>query len=73
MWTASLTLTGIAGLWLIPRHWWGWAFYLLNEVLWLCYGLSIHSTPVIVMSLIWGAMGVRNLLLARSLSHAEGS
>lgn len=68
MWTLALTVTGVVGLWLIPRHWYGWIWYLVNECLWLAYGLGIHSHPVIVMSLIWGSLGVRNLLLARRLA-----
>jgi hypothetical protein len=65
MWTAALTVTGVAGLWLVAKHWYGWLVYLLNECIWLAYGLAIHSTPVIVMSLIWGVLGVRNLYVAR--------
>jgi hypothetical protein len=69
MWTFALTMTGVAGLWAIPHHWWGWLLYLLNESLWLAYGLTTGSHPVIVMSCIWGALGVRNLIVSR---HAEG-
>lgn len=65
MWTFLLTTTGVAGLWLVAKHWQGWILYLVNECLWLAYGLSTHSHPVIVMSLIWGALGVRNLIVTR--------
>jgi hypothetical protein len=71
MWTAALTATGVVGLWLVARHWYGWLVYLLNEMIWLAYGLSIGSQPVIVMSVIWGILGVRNLYVARK-SYLSG-
>lgn len=69
MWTAVLTFTGVIGLWLIPRTWTGWIWYLANESLWLAYGLATHSHPVIVMSVIWGVLGLRNLRVARELAR----
>lgn len=70
MWTAALTVTGLGGLWLVARHWQGWILYLINEVLWLAYGLSIRSTPVIVMAVLWFATGARNLVVTRRSQHA---
>lgn len=67
MWTVALTLTGLSGIWLVARHWYGWILYLINEVLWLAYGLSIRSTPVIVMAVLWFATGARNLVVQRAL------
>lgn len=66
MWTVVLSLTGLAGLWLVAKHWQGWILYLVNEVLWFAYGLTIHSRPVLVMAVLWFVVGVRNLVLARS-------
>lgn len=71
MWTLSLTVTGLVGMYLIPRHWWAWLIYLVNELLWLAYALEIHSHPLMVMSLCWGAVGVRNLKVARDLGRAH--
>lgn len=68
IWTLALTVTGITGLWLVAHHWYGWILYLVNEALWLAYGLSIHSQPVIVMSVLWGAIGIRNLIVTRRAS-----
>lgn len=70
MWTAALTVTGLGGLWLVARHWQGWILYLINEVLWLAYGLTIHSTPVIVMAVLWFITGTRNLVVTRRSQHA---
>lgn len=71
MWTAVLTVTGLVGMWLIPRFWQGWVLYLVNECLWLAYALEIHSHPLLVMSLLWGAVGVRNLVVARRLTRCR--
>lgn len=70
VWTALLTVTGLSGLWLVARHWQGWILYLINEVLWLAYGLTIHSTPVIVMAVLWFITGTRNLVVTRRSQHA---
>lgn len=64
MWTLLLTSTGVTGLWLVARHWWGWLLYLLNEVLWLVYAIGRHDQPLMVMACIWGMVGTRNLTLA---------
>lgn len=71
MWTAALTVTGLGGLWLVARHWQGWILYLINEVLWLAYGLTIRSTPVIVMAVLWFATGTRNLVVQRGLARTQ--
>lgn len=68
-WTLVLTVTGIVGLWQIPKTWHGWIWYLANEWLWLVYGLAIHSMPLIVMSMIWAVVGCRNLAVARDLAR----
>lgn len=64
-WTAILTLTGVIGLWLVAHHWQGWVLYLVNEVLWFIYAITIHAPPLIVMSILWGVLGARNLHVAR--------
>lgn len=70
-WTIVLTATGIAGLWLVARHWQGWVLYLLNEVLWFAYALRIHAQPLMIMAVIWGLIGFRNLKVARELSRTS--
>lgn len=64
-WTISLTVTGIVGLWLVARHWYGWLLYLLNEVLWFVYAITIHAQPLMIMAVLWAAIGARNLHVAR--------
>lgn len=70
-WTLILTLTGVIGLWQIPRHWYGWCWYLANECGWVAYALAIHSLPLLVMAPIWFVLGVRNLVVARELSRTQ--
>lgn len=69
MWTLALTLTGIGGMWLVAKHWWGWLVYLVNEVLWFSYGFTIHATPLIIMAVLWFVVGVRNLTVTRKVSR----
>lgn len=59
----------VIGMWQVVRTWHGWIWYLGNECLWMAYGLATHSHPIIAMSLIAGAVGVRNLKVARELSR----
>lgn len=65
MWTFALTVTGLGGLWLVARHWQGWILYLINELLWLVYGVSTGQHPVIVMAVLWFILGARNLVVTR--------
>lgn len=62
-WTLALVLTGLGGLWLIGKHWWGWLLYTLNEVLWFAYALDTHDTPLAIMAVVWFTLGVRNCVL----------
>lgn len=66
MWTLLLTSTGVTGLWLVARHWWGWAITSLSEVLWVAYAIHTHDRPLMVMAPIWLVVNLRNLALARS-------
>jgi hypothetical protein len=70
MWTFALTVTGLGGLWLVARHWQGWILYLINELLWLVYGVSTGQHPVIVMAVLWFILGARNLVVTRRSQHA---
>jgi hypothetical protein len=69
MWLLALTLTGMGGMWLVAKHWWGWLVYLVNEVLWFAYGLMLHATPLYVMAVLWFSVGVRNLVVTRRASR----
>lgn len=64
-WTLVLMSTGIGGLWLAAKHWFGWALYLGNEVLWFIYAITIGAQPLALMALVWGAVGTRNLFVTR--------
>lgn len=64
IWTIALVSTGISGLWLAARHWYGWLIYLLNEVLWFAYAIAIGARPLMIMAVIWAAVGVRNTLIS---------
>ncbi len=68
MWTLLLTSTMVAGMWVLARHWWGWWLYLFNELLWLVYGQVRHDHAIVVMALIAGAVGARNLVVTRRLA-----
>lgn len=70
MWTLALTVTGLGGLWLVARHWQGWILYLINELLWLVYGVSTRQHPVIVMAVLWFVLGARNLVVTRRSQNA---
>lgn len=70
MWTFALTVTGLGGLWLVARHWQGWILYLINELLWLVYGVTTSQHPVIVMAVLWFVLGARNLVVTRRSQNA---
>jgi lipid-A-disaccharide synthase-like uncharacterized protein len=69
VWTLVLTATMVVGLLLIPRRpVWGWSCYLFNEALWLVYAHQRNDHALVVMALVTGAVGIRNLRVARRLA-----
>jgi hypothetical protein len=64
-WTLALVSTGVGGLWLAARHWYGWALYTINEVLWFAYALDTQDVPLAIMAVVWFSIGVRNLVVTR--------
>lgn len=65
----SVELVAMAGLWVIGRYrrWWGWALVLLSSAAWAAYGVAQGTYAFVVMSSLWGAMHIRNMLLWRRL------
>lgn len=66
MWTLALIATGMGGMFFVetkPRF--GWPLYLVNEVLWFGYALTLNATPLMIMACVWFALGVRNLKKSR--------
>lgn len=74
-WTISLVVTGISGLWLAGKHWYGWVLYFANEVLWEAYGLATHDRALQIMAPIWAIVGVRNAVVQRKAQrgHRKGN
>jgi hypothetical protein len=69
LWTVALVVTGILGLWLVPkRPMAGWFVYLVNEVLWGAYALHTNDHALFIMAWIWGGVGLRNLILSKRLT-----
>ena len=64
MWTVVLLATGITGLWLAARHWYGWAITSLSECLWVAYAAHRHDHALFLMAWIWLAVNLRNCHLA---------
>lgn len=69
----AIELVAMAGLWVVGRHrrWWGWALVLLSSLAWAGYGVLQGTYAFVVMSSLWGAMHVRNMVLWRRLDAVE--
>jgi hypothetical protein len=66
IWSIILVGTGCTGLWLAPRHWWGWAITAASEGLWFAYALTIGAPALAIMACIWFGVNARNAWLMRS-------
>lgn len=73
LWTVVLLLTSGGGVWLAARHWWGWIVTTLSEILWAIYSLTIHSTPLLIMSFLWALIHGRNAVVTRRLEMERKS
>ena len=71
LWTIALVSTGVGGLWLVAKHWWGWLLYTFNEVLWFAYAVHTHDTALTIMAVIWFLLGVRNIAVAYRKAHND--
>ena len=69
MWTLALVSTGIGGIWLAAKHWFGWLLYFVNEFIWEAYGLHTHDRALVIMAPIWGAVGLRNVVVTYRKAH----
>lgn len=65
IWTLLLVSTGVTGMWLAARHWYGWAIGVGNEVLWFAYAIQRHDSALMIMAWVWGFVAARNCLLTR--------
>jgi hypothetical protein len=55
LWSAVLTVTALVGLALVGRgNWWGWAFGLADEALWVVYAVLTRQWPFIASALAYG-------------------
>lgn len=70
MWTLALVSTGITGMWLAAKHWYGWLLNLVNEVLWLGYAIHTHDHALAIMAVVWGTIAVRNTVVTRKAQAA---
>ena len=73
MWTVVLVGISILGLWLAPRHWYGWAITTLSEFLWYAYAVTLHSTSLKIMSGIWFFLNGRATLVARKAQRGTNT
>ena len=69
-WTISLVGSSLIGVWLAPRHWYGWAITTASEVLWASYALSLHSTSLLIMSGVWFLLNGRGTIVKWKDEHA---
>lgn len=69
LWTVILVATGCLGLWLAPRHWFGWAISSANEVLWFAFARLTNDTPLTIMACVWFALNVRATWIAYRKAH----
>lgn len=60
MWTFWLLSTGIAGMWLSARHWWGWLISAGSEGLWMAYALKTHDHALFLMAIVYFVVNARN-------------
>ncbi len=68
MWTVALVSVGVLGLWLAPRHWWGWLICLGSEGLWLVYALQRRDHALALMAVVWAVVNGRNAWVAYAAS-----
>lgn len=60
IWSVLLVSISVTGLWLAPRHWWGWCFNAVGELLWVTYAATIGSVALAIMSGIFFCVYTRN-------------
>lgn len=70
MWTFVLVTVSVAGLWLAPRSWIGWLITTLSEVLWFAYAMTLHSTSLEIMSVMWLLLNGRGMMVTWKKEHA---
>ncbi len=71
LWTLVLVPVSLAGVWLAARHWYGWAVSACSEALWAWYALSLHSTSLLIMAVIWFVIHTRNTIRVYRDQHEE--
>lgn len=71
IWTIVLVTVSILGVWLAPKHWYGWGISLASEALWAAYALTIHSLSLLIMSGVWAVIHGRNTVLTYRREHAS--
>ena len=70
----SVELLAMGGLWVVgKRRWWGWLLVLVSSLAWAGYGLAQGTYAFVVMSGLWAAMHIRNMLLWRRLDAQESA
>ncbi len=70
IWTVVLVGSSLLGVWLAPKHWYGWLISFLSEGLWAAYSLSIKSTSLLIMSGVWAVLHGRNTVLTYRRENA---
>lgn len=70
-WTVVLVSVSALGIWLAPRTWVGWLITTLSEVIWLAYAITLHSTSLEIMSVMWFALHGRGMIVTYRKQHAS--
>ena len=68
-WTIVLVGSSCLGVWLAPRHWYGWGVTTASEVLWAAYALSLHSMSLLIMSGVWFLLNGRGAIVSYRAQH----
>lgn len=71
LWTIVLVTVSVLGIWLAPRHWYGWLITTLSEVLWFAYAMTLHSMSLEIMSVMWFVLNGRGMLVTYREQHAR--
>lgn len=67
IWTVCLSIVGITGMWISGNgSKWGWFIGLCAQVLWITFAIVTRQYGLILGSLCYGAVNLRNLLKWRA-------
>lgn len=67
LWTISLSAVGITGMWISGNgSKWGWFIGLCAQVLWITFAIVTRQYGLILGSIFYGAVNLRNLLKWRA-------